>query len=329
MDALLLYIQDTLLKQVRYLRSNSRFCANSAIFYETACLLLGVVLSCYGQNGVSMSCRVVCLKFCRFAGDGDKCYMRGTMDERANALEIDLQELLLVYLRKWWIIILCLAIGASVALGFTWKFVTPQYRASISIYVNNSRGAEDMDYLSSSDLTAAQRLVNTYVSIAKSDRVLDRIAENLGGDYTSSELARMITAKQMNETEIFQIYVINEDPVEAARIANAAAEVAPAEISNLIEGTSARLIDLAKIPTSRYSPSYSRSVLIGGAIGLVLALLVLTIFHLKDTRIKDENDLTSLFELPVLGRIPNFEFISAGSSYGYSSTETEKEAVEK
>ena len=107
--------------------------------------------------------------------------MRGTMDERANALEIDLQELLLVYLRKWWIIFLCLAIGASVALGFTWKFVTPQYRASSSIYVNNSRGAEDMDYLSSSDLNAAQRLVNTYVSIAKSDRVLDKIAERLDG----------------------------------------------------------------------------------------------------------------------------------------------------
>lgn len=255
--------------------------------------------------------------------------MRGTMDERANALEIDLQELLLVYLRKWWIIFLCLAIGASVALGITWKFVTPQYRASISIYVNNSRGAEDMDYLSSSDLNAAQRLVNTYVSIAKSDRVLDRIAEKLDGDYTSSQLAGMISAKQMNETEIFQLFVINPDPVEASRIANVAAEVAPAEISNLIEGTSARVIDLAKIPTTRHSPSYSRSVLIGGAIGLILALVVLTVFHLKDTRVKDENDLTSLFELPILGRIPNFEFISAGSSYGYSSTESDKEAVKE
>lgn len=259
--------------------------------------------------------------------------MRGTMDERANALEIDLQELLLFYLRKWWIIFLCLAIGASAALGFTWKFVTPTYRANISIYVNNNRGMEDMDYLSSSDLNAAQRLVNTYVSIAKSERVLDKIAEKLDGDYTSSQLAGMISATQMNETEIFQIFVVNSDPVEAARIANVAAEVAPAEISNLIEGTSARVIDMAKIPTTRYSPSYSRSALIGGAIGLILALVVLTVFHLKDTRVKDENDLTSLFELPILGRIPNFEFISAGStygsSYGYSSTVAEKEAVEE
>lgn len=259
--------------------------------------------------------------------------MRGIMDERSNTLEIDLQELLLVYLRKWWILFLCLVVGASVALGFTWRFVTPTYRTSISIYVNNNRGAEDMDYLSSSDLTAAQRLVNTYVSIAKSDRVLDKISEKLDGDYTAAQLSGMISAKQMNETEIFQIFVVSSDPVEAARIANAAAEVAPNEISNLIEGTSARVIDLAKIPTSRYSPSYSRSAFLGGVIGLVLALVVLTIFHLKDTRIKDENDLTSLFELPVLGRIPNFEFISAGntygSSYGYSSKSAEKEAVEE
>lgn len=256
-------------------------------------------------------------------------FMRETMDERTNGLEIDLQELLLLYLRKWWIILLCLVIGMSAALGVTWKFVTPMYQANISIYVNNSRGAEDMDYLSSADLSAAQTLVNTYVSISKSNRVLGKISENLNGDYSVAELAGMISARQMNETEIFRIYVLHPDPAEAARIANAAAEVAPKEISDLIEGTSARVIDMAQIPSSRYSPNYTQTAVIGGVVGTVLALVFLSIFYLKDTRIKDENDLTDLFALPVLGRIPNFEFMSVGDSYGYSSTGEKKEAAEE
>lgn len=255
--------------------------------------------------------------------------MKETVTEKVNALEIDLQELLISYLRKWWVIVLCLVIGASIAFGATLKFVTPKYQAKISIYVSNSRVVDNADYLSSSDLSAAQRLVNTYVSIAKSDRVLAKISKTLNGDYSAGELGGMIRASQMNETEIFCIYVLHEDPVEAQRIANAAAEVAPKEISNLIEGTSARVIDTAKVPTSRHSPSYSKSAFVGGLIGFALAVAALTIVYLRDTRIKDENDLTGLVDLPILGRIPNFEIMSSGSTYGYYSLEEKKEATSK
>ncbi len=255
--------------------------------------------------------------------------MRETVTDKVNALEIDLQELLLAYLRKWWLIVMCLAIGASIAFAGTLKFVTPKYQARISLYVSNSRVIDNADYLTSSDLSAAQRLVNTYVSIAKSDRVLSKISTALNDEYSVSELNGMIKASQMNETEIFCVYVVHEDPVEAARIANAAAEVAPKEISSLIEGTSAHVIDTAKVPTSRYSPNYAKSAFVGGLIGFVLAVAFLTIQFLRDTRIKDENDLTSLFELPVLGRIPNFEIISSGGTYGYYSLEEKKEATKK
>ena len=254
--------------------------------------------------------------------------MNGTTDERKSAVTLDLQELLTIYLRNWWIIILFLAVGAAIALGITYKFVTPMYQADISIYVNNSRGQTDMETLSSADLTAAQKLVNTYVSIAKSDRVLERVAADLNGEYTVSQLARAIRAEQLNQTEIFCVYVLHEDPGEAARIANAVAAVAPAEISALIDGTSARIIDTAKVPTSRYSPSYSRMTVLGAAIGAFLAMLLLMIQYLQDTRVKDEEDLTNLFDYPILGRIPHFNRSDSANTYGYGSTEEAKETAE-
>ena len=250
--------------------------------------------------------------------------MHETVNERMTGIDIDLQGLLFAYMRKWWIILICLVLGAAIALGITYQFVTPMYQARISIYVNNNKSSENKEYLSSADLSASQRLVNTYVSIAKSERVLEKISENLNGEYSAQWLSRAISAAQQNDTEIFCIYVLHEDPVEAARIANTAADVAPGEIAELIEGTSARVIDHAKVPTSRYSPSYSSMALLGGALGVLAAVVFLTIHYLSDMRIKNENDLTELYPLPVLGRIPNFDIASSESSYGYSNAGNEE-----
>ncbi len=255
--------------------------------------------------------------------------MKETVDGKKNAIEIDLLEIIVFYLRKWWIIAILLAVGTSISLGFVVNFVTPMYQADISIYVNNSRGRSEAEYLSSADIYAAQELVNTYVSIAKSDRVLNKVAENLNDEYTAEELSEFISAKQLNETEIFCLYVLHEDPEEAARIANTVAEVAPVVISELIEGTSARVIDTATIPTQRHSPSYSRSAIVGGVVGVFLALLLLTIEYLGDTRIKDEGDLTESFGYPILGRIPNLESAESKSNYGYDSTEEKKETAKE
>lgn len=250
--------------------------------------------------------------------------MQEPINERMSGFEIDLQGLLRAYLHKWWIILICLVLGAAIASGITYQFVTPMYQARISIYVNNNKSSEDKEYLSSADLSASQRLVNTYVSIAKSERVLEKISENLNDEYSVNWLNNAISASQLNDTEIFCIYVLHEDPKEAARIANKAAEVAPAEIAQIIEGTSAQVVDTAKVPTSRYSPSYKRMALLGGALGVFLAVVFLTMHYLGDTRIKDENDLTTLYPLPVLGRIPNFDNTSAQNSYGYSRTAKEE-----
>lgn len=255
--------------------------------------------------------------------------MQETINERMGRIDIDLIGLLREYLRKWWIILICLVLGSAIAFGVTYQFVTPMYQARISIYVNNTKNVEDKEYLSSADLSAAQRLVNTYVSIAQSERVLEKISENLNGEYTVGWLNGAMSARQLDGTEIFCIYVLHENPVEAARIANAAADVAPEEIAKIIEGTSAQVVDSAKVPSSRYSPNYSRMALFGGALGVLIALVFLTIHYLKDTRIKDENDLTDLYPLPVLGRIPNFDIETSENSYGYSSTDNVEGVTKK
>lgn len=245
--------------------------------------------------------------------------MKGTMSERTDVIEIDLRKLLLAYLRKWWLFLLCAAIVGLGSYLYTAKMVTPMYRASITVYVNNVSGGERVDYISSSNLQAAQKLVSTYSNIIKSDTVLDEVIEKSALNYTADSIRDLLSTQQVGDTEMFKVYVLHAQPEEAARIANAIAEAAPAAIENIVEGSSAKIVDHAKVPTSRYSPSYQRNTVLGVAIGVCLALVYVTLCCLLDVRVRTEEDLTALFDVPVLGQIPHFDAVGAGKKgVGYA-----------
>ena len=246
--------------------------------------------------------------------------MSEIVNERETNTELNIQELLVAYLRQWKAIALCVILAAAITLGLTYYCITPMYRTGISIYVNNTNVQDGKDHLTSADLSASIYLVKGYMTVAKSDAVLEKAAEKLDNKYTVEQLRNAITVERVEDTVIFNLYVTLSDPEEAARIANVLAEVAPVEIARVIEGSSARVVDTAKVPTGRYSPSYSRNTLLGAAGGLLLAIIYVTIMYLQDTRIKDENDLTDMFDLPILGRIPDLDKETSGRRYG-SETE--------
>ena len=242
------------------------------------------------------------------------------MNKRGNeeVVEIDLMKLLRAYLNKWWLILLCTLVAGGGTLLATMNLVTPLYQASITVYVNNTRSGERIDYISGSNLQASQQLVNTYSNIIQSDTVLSKVAEAAKVSYTPDDMREILSTKQVGETELFNVYITLPDPQEAADLANAVADVATGEIENFVEGSSAKIIDYAKVPDTRYSPSYSRNTVMGAVIGLVLALGYLTLRCLLDVRIREEEDLTTLFDLPVLGQIPNFDAAASGKK-GYVS----------
>lgn len=246
------------------------------------------------------------------------------MNEMRNGMEIDLQKLLLAYLQKWWIIVATTLVAAFGAWLISAHFVTPMYQASITVYVNSIKGDQEINSISSGTLATAQKLVDTYVTMIESDTVLEKVAEEAGETVTAGQIRRIMSAKQVDSTEIFKVIITHKDPAFAANVANAIADVAPTEIEEFVEGSSAKIIDYAKVPVNPSSPSVGRNTILGGMIGAVIAVIYLTIRFLLDVRIKDETDLNMLFDLPVLGQIPSFEEVTAkkrggSNKYGYTT----------
>ena len=74
--------------------------------------------------------------------------------------------------------------------------------------------------ISSGELTAAQKLVDTYIVILRSRSTLNDVIKKSGVDYSYEEMREMVAASAVNNTEIFSISVTSEDKEEAERIAN-------------------------------------------------------------------------------------------------------------
>lgn len=218
-------------------------------------------------------------------------------------VEIDLRELFKVLWKRAWIVALCAIVLAASVCVYTVNFVTPQYQASVTIYVNNNTG-RDNSYISSSDLAVALRLVSTYVNIIQSNTVLEKVIAETGLKLSVGQVRGMISAEVVGETEMFKVTVTTANPRMSADLADAIASIAPGEIAAIIEGSSAKIIDYARVPTTRSSPNYVTNTVLGGVIGAVLAVVVIVLSTMLDTRVKHEEDLRKICTAPVLGVIP-------------------------
>lgn len=217
----------------------------------------------------------------------------------------------------WWIIkrklkFIILITLLCALLGGTYAYLNRHstYLASISFYV-----VSDPDYVSdssvnieSSELTQAQYLVSSYMQILSSDSFLQEVATETGLDYSTEQLRNTISAEAIEDTAVFKVHVIDALPKNAKTIANAIAELAPAEITRIVKAGGIEVIDRAKLPTTPYaSTSVIKFIAIGGLGGLVLSLAWFVIRGLLDTRIRRKYEIEEMFKIPILGDIPWLE----------------------
>ena len=233
-------------------------------------------------------------------------------------LEIDLRDVFKVVAKRIWIILLCAILIGGAVLAYTINFVTPQYQASVTMYVNNnsiSLGNTSVTF-SASEISAAQSLVKTYIVILKNRTTLEMVSDKSDLDYSAGDIAGMISAQAVDETEVMQVTVKCKDPYDAAKIANTIAEVLPTRLAEIIEGSSMEVVDSAIANTQRVSPSFTLYTVAGFFIGIFIAAAIVTIAAMMDTTVHDEEYILQTYKYPILAKVPNL-FDNNRKRYGY------------
>ncbi len=242
------------------------------------------------------------------------------MIDRNEELEIDLQRLFGALVQRAWMIIIASVLGALLSFGVTHYLITPMYESTAMFYVNNgslSVGGASLN-LSASDLSVSKNLVDSYIVILETRETLNDVADYAEVDRSYSEMKGMIQASAVNSTEIFKVVVTSADPVEAEKIADAVSYILPKRISNIVEGTSAQIVDHAVLPSKPSSPNVMKNTALGLILGFVLSVGAICIYEIFNIMIRSEEDVEQCCSYPVLAVVPDMRSASKGGYYYYS-----------
>ena len=217
--------------------------------------------------------------------------MEENVKKNSQEIEIDLQQLLQSLLSRAWLICVVAVLCAAIAFGWTLFFVTPQYESSVMFYVNNSNidlSSANLS-LSAADISASRGLVDVYIVILKTRETMLDVIDYAGVEMSPGQLMGMVSAESVSQTEVFRVTVTHADPATAEKLADAISYILPKRISNIVEGTSAKIVDTAVMPTSPSSPSYTKNTMLGFVVGADVCIVTEVagnlIVQVKDSRV--------------------------------------------
>ena len=242
-----------------------------------------------------------------------------------DEIEIDLLALVKVLWSRALVLVLTALITGAATFAVTAFLIKPKYEATAAMYVNNSSfsfGSTSFS-ISSSELTASNSLVATYIFILESRTTLEDVIAAADLPYSYEQLSKMITTEAVTGTAVFNVTVESESPVEAELIANTIAKLLPDRIAEIVDGSSVRIVDYAIVPAHRSSPSFVKNTALGVLMGLFLSAAVVTVQYIVNEQTNDvitsADDLKALYpDIPVLALIPDMR-LSEKKGYYYSS----------
>ncbi|WP_204180231.1 MULTISPECIES: Wzz/FepE/Etk N-terminal domain-containing protein [unclassified Staphylococcus] len=218
---------------------------------------------------------------------------------------LDLMKLTDILKKNFKLLLLLPLLFLIISAIITFFFMVPKYEASTQVLVNQKEN--DNEQFNPQEVQNNIQLVNTYNEIVKSPRILDATAKKLGKNYSSSDVDKMLTVTNQTETQLLNINIQSEDKKKAEKVANTIADVFSDEVPDIMSVDNVSILSTADGTASQIAPKPFVNLIIGLAIGILLAMIIIMIKELFDKRIKTEEDVASDLDLPVLGAIQKFK----------------------
>ena len=224
---------------------------------------------------------------------------------------------LLKLTRRHFVAILVLTLAGAAA-AFALLQVTPQqYTAGSTAYVrvavpdDDGTGANANAYYTASQL--ASQKVKAFVPVFTSETVAQAVIDELDLSDTPTELASRITASNATNSLTISVTATAPTAEEARSIADTVVDEAAGQVKRL-EGASSPVEVVMMAPASLSSitvaPSVPKYMAAGVLAGLLIGYLIAFAMDRFDTRLRTLDDITTQFDIPVLGVIPQSSTIA-------------------
>lgn len=195
--------------------------------------------------------------------------------------------------------ILCAAATAAVS----WLVLPNTYTSSTSMYVL-TRANESNSALTNSDLSASQMLTNDVAKLIKSDRIENDTADKL---QMSNLDGYKIQVSSETTTRVITVSVTGKSAQTAAIVANGLAETTDSVAREVMDIKSINVIDEAVEASSPSGPPRAMYTAVAFLAGIFLAIAIVVVMDMLNTRVRSADELEELLGVPVIGRIPTIK----------------------
>ncbi|RDI55816.1 Wzz/FepE/Etk N-terminal domain-containing protein [Nocardia mexicana] len=209
--------------------------------------------------------------------------------------------------RRWLILLGVLVLCSAVAYAYA-QSQPVTYTASSTCYVSMATGTSVNDSYQGG--LAAQQRVRSYLDLAGSETVAQRVKDQLGLSMSTGELRGRITASSPPATMIIVISV-RDGTADGARIladevvSQFRLMVGQLETIQREAAPAARVavVDKAQLPGAPSGPQTQRTLMLGVVAGMILGLLAAIARDRLDRRLRTSGDLAAAAPVPTLAII--------------------------
>lgn len=219
---------------------------------------------------------------------------------------IDLKEVTIIILRKWWLIPLLFILCSGAAFFITDKYIEPIYEAETSLFLGKEEGDIAGFDISLSELQAYSQLIIDYRELSKTRMIIEQVIDNLQINMDVKTFRDSLFVDSIVDSRLFTIKFQHTNPKLAADVANAVAEQLIIKVTEIVDVQNIRVIDRAMAEEKPIKPNKLLNLTIAGVLGIMLAIFIIFVIHLLNNTVKDEKDIEKEFGLTVIGVIPLF-----------------------
>ena len=198
------------------------------------------------------------------------------MNQADNRNEgIDLIDLIVVTLKKWWLVVLCTGIGIATTYVANQTLVTPIYESTSLIYILGTTETELNSTTTWGDVQVGSALTNDLIHIVNSRSVYDRaiaIAARDGFTFTREEIEEVLTVTIQGD-RLLQIQGSSVDSGIAYVITKAVTSAAIQRIAEVTNIDVPSIVDVAELPQEATIDNFNYRE--GALIGFVIAIAII------------------------------------------------------
>lgn len=191
-------------------------------------------------------------------------------------------------------------LGILVSSILSFFVITPQYNSATQLLVSRSQSES---VVQQSDINTNLLLINTYKDIIRGPVILDEVRESLELELTHTELANNIRVTSEENSQVFSIIVTDNNPYNAAIIANTIASYFQENIDNWMNVDNVGIISPAVPILEPTSPNILLNLIFGGFLGVLTGVLISLTLDMLDNTVKDEEFITRELEWINLGKV--------------------------